>query len=309
MFHEADDATRCTFTRAALDELLQNRQFESIDIGFDQCCWDHTSRITSSGRIYLTLREMSTLRSFVLLQGVFDSTNTLCDSLPSQLKVLRLDYLSRERGEDLTRDDCHALARTLAGLRHLVQLSLAHCQLTDEDVGILMQEKRVNLRKLNLEGAFGSHQQGSYLTDHALHTISAACPYLQAIELSYQRRLTAQVVAEFMKASPHLREASFADIHIPLNVVGETLTHPSTSKLVLLCFGSFHQQIDMAGLSRLIATTGGRIVFTHPLKGLIQPVGVNETVRAAYDSSKRMIELAGDRAADPSVHNEWNDYF
>ena len=299
----------CKFNNAALDELLQTRQLESIDIGFGEECLDHTSRITSSGRIYLSLREMSTLRRLALERAVFDSMTTLCDSLPSQLKVLCLDYLSRENGEDLTKDDCHAIALTVAGLRHLVYLSLVNCQLTDEDVDVLMQEKRVNLRKLHLGGFRGDNQQSSHLTDHSLRTISAACPYLQEVYFTNQHRMTANGVIEFMKASPHLRHARFAGMDIPVNVMEEALAHRSAGKLFVLCFGLFRQPVDEVGMSRLYETTGGRIMFSHPTEGVIEPDGLSETVRLAFEDASRTSDEAHEKTIDPSVCNEWNDWF
>jgi hypothetical protein len=298
------------FTKAPLCKLLQSRNFESVCIGFGDCCWEQISQLTSSGRVYLPLREMGSLQSFSLHNGVVDNMTTLCDCLPPQLKVLKLNYLCREEGEALSSEDCNTLVQAVTNLRQLVQLALADCQLRDKHVSILLSDKRVNLRNLNLAGCFFSDQPGSYLTDSTLLRIASSCPYLQAIDLSYQIRLSVNGIANFMQASPLLREANFRGIDFPMDFLLQMLTHPSASKLYLFSFGSImNGEIDQAGLSRVMEATSGRIVFSHTMLGLIKPVGISKSIRTAYENSKHILDQAHDVGNDPSVHNKWNEYF
>jgi hypothetical protein len=173
-----------------------------------------------------------------------------------------------------------------------------------------MAAGRPNLRILRLSGCSNPYEPGSYLTDEVLRTIARSCPNLQAIDLSSQRLLTPRGICDFLKACPHLREANFDDVDIPLNLLERTLTDPSTSKLLLLSFGSMSSmRTPASAFSHLVEVTGGRVVFTHPYRGLIEPTGVSQSVSAAYAGSKRVIEQASDSAVDPHVQNEWSDFF
>ena len=138
------------------------------------------------------------------------------------------------------------LAQAVGGLRQLVHLALDDCPFNDADVHVIMSRRRECLRILSLAGTFSVDRPGSYLTDTSLYRIAKSCPNLQFIDLSYQRLLAIDRIADFMQASPHEREARFAGIDFPANNLEQMLTRRSASKLYLFAFGTTDEsQIDL----------------------------------------------------------------
>jgi hypothetical protein len=296
------------FSEPRLREIIQTRQFESIRLTFDDCCWDQVIQLTLSGRVYLPLRQMTTLQSFSLSFAVFDSVNTLCDCLSSQLKQLTLDYVYMERARAMNSSECYTLVRRLTDLRDLVSFSMHFCQMSDYDLEAFLIG-RDTLRSLVLSSNFAPHQPGSFLTDRALLTIARSCPNLQAIDLSYQRRITYRGISNLMKGCIHLREARFGSFQFTESELKQLLTRPSADKLRIISLeciaGGDRQSYD-----RVITSTGGRIVLHTPREGIIQPIGLASDVMDHYENSKQLIrQLGASQQEMLGKANIWDAYF
>ena len=104
-----------------------------------------------------------------------------------------------------------------------------------------------------------------------------------------------------------MRELSVSGAVLPVQDLKHLLPLSSTLLLFRFDSGSFNfgSSNDVLHVRGALAASGGRTILTHFYKGLMEPAGLSDQHKQQQIQSKELLKQAGDRALDPSDHNEY----